>query len=249
MSDNIYRKKLEETYIYKKWMNVILPQMTEKDKQLHDLLVRDINAAGCDIRFTFQIPMLEREKKYKITPIIISYIGRFDRMDSNMGFIDYLGEKGNYAATDFLIEEFKKPNIFNRPITDDMSERQKDIIWNSSRRWSVSNALLIIKDKSRLDQYIELINDKDTHDDCVFIIELVGKIKTQKSWDCLISLLDDENYKLVASALEMIKYYYKDHYDEIEEKSKMFLESDNSLFREIATKNLKHIQKHKNKIQ
>ena len=245
MKDNIYRKKLEDTYIYQKWMNVILPQMTENDKQLHNLLVSDINSSGCDIRFTFQIPMLEREEKYKITPIIIKYIDKFDDMNMSVGLINDIGEKGNYIATDFLIEEFKKPNIFRKKITDDMNERQKDIRWNGSRRWAVSNALLIINDKRRLDQYIELINDKDTRDDCFFIIELVGKIKTQKSWDCLISLLDDDNYKLVASALEMIKYYYKDHYDEIEEKSKMFLESDNSLFREIATKNLKHIQKHK----
>ena len=243
MKENIYTKELEDSYIYQKWVNEIWPTMTKKDKDLHDSLVREICAAGIDIRFTFQIPLLDRKEKYKITPIVIPYIDKFDRMQSSNGLINYIGEKGNYIATDFLIEEFKKPNIFHRQITDDMSERQKDIIWNGSRRWAVSNSL--INDKSRLDQYIELINDKDTHDDCVFIIELVGKIKTQKSWDCLIGLLDDDNFRLVASALEMIKYYYKDHYEEIEEKSKMFLESDNKLLKEIATKNMKHIQKHK----
>lgn len=65
MKDNIYRKKLEDSYIYKKWVNEIWPTLTEKDKILYDSLVRDICEAGCDIRFTFQIPMLEREKNIK----------------------------------------------------------------------------------------------------------------------------------------------------------------------------------------
>ncbi len=228
----------------KRHLDKILPEFySEKDAQLEIQLLHDMNKMGCHILFLYRIDSLEDDELKKITPILMGYVGRFEHLSSNFALILNIGRKGNYQATDFLIEEFKKPNIYEKKITDDMTDYEKSVAWNTSRRWAVSAALLQIKDKSRLDDYIVFTKNVDMRQDCFLIAELISHFKCQKSYDCLINLLTDGDYKLQAAALNGLRFFYK--YDGIEEQVSPFLNSEHDVLREYAKKIMKKIQAHK----
>ncbi|MCM1499473.1 MAG: hypothetical protein NC124_13480 [Clostridium sp.] len=226
-------------YSTKKYLEEIVPQLSDRDLCLVIQLIHEINKAGCHVLFMYRIDSLETDEIIRITPILINYIDHFERLSTNFSIIINLGRQGNYQATDLLIKEFKKPNIYKKEITDEMTDHQKSVAWNTSRRWAVSNALLQIRDKSRLDDYIEFAYNSDTRKDCLIIADLVGKFKCQKSYDCLIDLLSDEDYKLQSSALGALKGFYK--YDGIEEHIRPFLNSEYKVIRENAGKIMKKI--------
>lgn len=228
----------------KRHLDKILPEFfSEEDAQLEIQLLHDMNKMGCHILFLFRINSLEDDEIKKITPLLIGYVGRFEHLSSNFARILNIGRKGNYQATDFLIEEFKKPNIYEKKITDDMTDYEKSVAWNTSRRWAVSNALLQIKDKSRLDDYIEFTKNADMRQDCFLIADLISHFKCQKSYDCLTDLLTDGDYKLQAAALNGLSFFYK--YDGIEEQVRPFLDSEHDVLREYAKKIMKKIEKYR----
>ncbi len=226
----------------KRHLDKILPEFfSEEDVQLEIQLLHDINKMGCHILFLYRIDSLEDDEIKKITPLLIGYVGRFEDLSSNFALILNIGRKGNYQATDFLIEEFKKPNIYKKKITDDMTDYEKSVAWNTSRRWAVSSALLQVKDKSRLDDYIEFTKNADMRQDCFLIADLISHFKCQKSYDCLIDLLTDEDYKLQAAALNGLRFFYK--YDGIEEHVSPFLDNEHGVLREYAQKIMKKLRK------
>ncbi len=218
-------------------------KLSEKDFQLQVQFIHEINKLGCHVLFLFRIDSLEDDEIKKITPVFMEYVGRFECLSLNFARILNMGRKGNYQATDFLIEEFKKPNVYEKKITDDMTDYEKSVAWNTSRRWAVSNALLQIKDKSRLDDYIAFTKNVDMRQDCFLIANLISHFKCQKSYDCLINLLTDGDYKLQAAALNGLRFFYK--YDGIEEQVSPFLNSEHDVLREYAKKIMKKIQAHK----
>lgn len=57
-----------------------------------------------------------------------------------------------------------------------------------------------------------------------FIAVLMNRFKCQKSYDCLIDLLTDKDYKLQAAALNGLRFFYQ--YDDIEEHVRPFLDSE-----------------------
>lgn len=227
----------------KVYLDNFFPQLSEKDFQLQVNLIHGINKMGCHILFLFRINSLEDDEIKKITPILIGYVGRFEHLSSNFARILNIGRKGNYQATGFLIEEFKKPNIYEKKITDDMTDYEKSVAWSTSRRWAVSNALLQIKDKSRLDDYIEFTKNADMRQDCFLIADLISHFKCQKSYDCLIDLLTDKDYKLQAAALNGLRFFYR--YDGIGEHVSPFLDSEHDVLREYAKKIMKKIEKYR----
>lgn len=226
-----------------RYLDDLFPKFSEEDFQLEIQLLHDMNKMGCHIIFSYRIDSLEDDEIKKITPLLIGYVGRFEHLSSNFALILNIGRKGNYQATDFLIEEFKKPNIYKKKITDDMTDYEKSVAWNTSRRWAVSNALLQIKDKSRLDDYIEFTKNVDMRRDCFLIADLISRFKCQKSYDCLIDLLTDGDYKLQAAALNGLRFFYK--YDGIEDYVSPFLDSEHDVLREYAKKIMKKIEKYR----
>lgn len=226
-----------------KYLDEIFPKYSEEDVQLEIQLLHNINKMGCHVLFLADIDSLEGDEVKKITPLLMRYVGRFEDLSTNFALILNMGRKGNYQATDFLIEEFKKPNIYKKEITDEMTDYEKSTAWNTSRRWAVSNALLQIKDKSRLDDYIEFTKNADMRQDCCLIVELIAHFKCEKTYDCLIGLLNDENFELQAAALDGLRFFYK--HDGIEEQVRPFLDSERDVLREYAKKVMKKIDKYK----
>lgn len=225
----------------KRYLDKILPEIfSEDDVQLKIQLLHDINKMGCHVLFLSSINSLEDDEIKKITPILIGYVGRFEDLSSNFALILNIGRKSNYQATDFLIEEFKKPNLYEKKITDDMTDYEKSVAWNTSRRWAVSNALLQIKDKSRLDDYIEFTKNLNMQKDCFLIVDLISHFKCQKSYDCLIDLLTNKDFKLQAAALNGLRFFYK--YDGIEDYVSLFLDSEHDVLRKYAKKIMKKLR-------
>lgn len=225
------------------YLDDFFQELSEKDFQLQLSFILEINKMGCHALFLFRIDSLNNDEIKRITPVLMKYVGWFERVSLNFARILNMGRKGNYQATDFLIEEFKKPNIYGKEITDEMTDYEKSAAWNTSRRWAVSNALLQIKDKSRLDDYIEFTKNADMRQDCCLIVELIAHFKCEKTYDCLIGLLNDENFELQAAALDGLRFFYK--HDGIEEQVRPFLDSERDVLREYAKKVMKKIDKYK----
>lgn len=221
---------VSDSYVAQKYKREILPKMSYKDIQLTKNL---INEKGYYIQFLFQLSGMDRKDAKVLSPIIEKYIGMFERKEINNSLIVDLGVKGNNISTDFLIKEFRKPNDYESGLGD----------WNKSRRWAASNALLQIQDKSKLDEYIEIVENDDTCNDSYYIIMLLGKIKNKKSLQCLIGLLKSSNSTLQAEVIEALGNYGE--YDEVEKKILPFLESDSVVLQEKAGKCLNKIRKTK----
>lgn len=228
---------ISNCYTAQKHIKEIEPQMSRKDIELTQRLIDEVNQAGYSIQFLFQLSFMDIEDAKVLTPIIKKYIGMFDRKVINNSLIADLGVKGNTDLTDFMIEQFRKPNDCG-PDT---------IGWNGSRRWAASNALLQFRDKSRLDEYIEIVENEDTCDDSCLIIKLIGKIKTEKSLRCLIRLLKSPNYQIQAWAIDALGGFGK--YEEVEDLILSFLEDGHDLVREKAKSSIKKIRKTKERLR
>lgn len=234
----------ENTEIYKRYINNVLPLLGEHDITLVSALVNEIRELGIDIDYIFQISWLEKDEIIKCNSVIISYIDRFDYLPLSFGLISNLGKRGNKEVTQFMMEEFKKPNIYKRDYQfDQMSDYEKDIAWASSRRWVVSNALLEIRDKSCIDGYIELIENESTRCDTMLIIDLLGKLRCQKSFECIKELLVDENPRIVVAAVKALKNYKS--YCEVGELLTPLVNHENEIVRTTVIKCIKQVKNRK----
>lgn len=219
-----------------KYVSEMLPYMSQNDIELTQKLIDEVNQAGYSIQFLFQLYAMDREDAKVLSPIIKKYIGMFEQNTINNALITNLGVKGNTIVTDFLLEQFRKPN-------DRMVDALDVSDWKGSRRWAASDALFHIQDKSRLDEYMEIVENEDTCDDSCLIIKLIGKMKNLKALRCLTRLLKSPNYQIQAWAIEALGNYGK--YEDVEDLILPFLESEHDLVREKARESLRKIRKTK----
>ena len=161
-----------------------------------------------------------------INPIIMKYSLLFENKRKKYGLLHYLGVKGNIQATDFLLEQFRKPNDY----IDNLD-------WNFSRRGASSSALLVIKDKSKIDAYIDIIENENTRQDAFFFILLLGELKVAKSIPLLINLLNENNNSIQSAAIQSLTKFKKKI--DLNPIITPFLLSDNEAIREYAKKALK----------
>lgn len=227
---------VSNTYGGRAYTNELYPELSDHDMQLMKELIAEVNEKGYHIQFLFQLQGMDREDAKVLSPVLVKYIGKFDRKSFNNGLIADLGVAGNRQLTDFMLAEFRKPN-----------DREPGEDWNDSRRWAASVALLLIRDKSRLDEYIELVENRDTCDDCFMIILLLGKIKSEKSFRCLTRVLKKDNLGLQSAAISALGSYGE--CEEAEQLVLPFLESDEEVLQDQAKKSLRKIRKKRLKMQ
>ncbi len=129
-----------------------------------------------------------------VVPIILKYLDQFEREGCKLQFMNALGVKGFYEASEYLIKEYKKnlPPHYNQPVLNEASQ-----------------TLARICDLRFIDTYIEFISNNVTME-AGYIVEMLGKLKVEKAIPSFINLLDyvaiipQEWYK---SVLEEQKFY------------------------------------------
>ncbi len=203
-------------------------EYSEHDKALHDALIEEVNNNGYYIQYEFQLSWLDKEDFLIVDDIIMKYSVQFERKKTRYGLIHYLGKRGNFYATDFLLEQFNKPNDYAIGTE-----------WNTSRRGVCSSALESIRDKSRVDEYIKTINNADTRDDSFFFILLLGELRVEKAIPLFVEILSDDNsdYELKSYAIKALSYFKKKM--DIKPIVEPFLCSEYEVLRERARRALK----------
>lgn len=182
-SEKIYYQKLKE-------------QLCEADIEVYNMIIRDINAIGFNIEFIQEIKFLSKKELHIITPIIIKYDNMFLDVKTNNELILLLGRKGCCYFTNYLIAEFNKPNIY-----------YKEGVFNYSRRWAISNAIIKIKDKTKIQEYINLVKNNLNSEDIILLIILISKWKVNEFIPLLVKLLESNSYEIrVASVDALVRY-------------------------------------------
>ena len=170
---------------------------------------RNKNDAKLERQFFKEIAKLGYGRKYRryviscktfapgdnaVVPVILKYLDLFEREGCKLQFMNALGVKGFYEASEYLIDEYKKntPPSYNQPVLNE-----------------VSQTLARIQDERFIDTYIEFISDNVTME-AGYIVEMLGNMKVEKAIPTLINLVDcvaiipDKWYE---SVLEEQKFY------------------------------------------
>ena len=226
-------KKLVESTIsdfrikhYDEWMN----NYTKKDQELFRMMIDEINHLGYDVHYYFEIEdLLELDRR--IGSVILRFIGKFDNPGATETLMRYLGHNGFYEATPFILYEFRRDDVIIPESRKKWEKQDK-----KNYRESASVALREIKDPRYVDDYIELINNPSTHNDCFNIIQLLGILKIKSELQLLFSLLDDKNPYIQCASIIALSYFKnnKDACFHI----RSFLLSDNKMLRQHAKRAL-----------
>ena len=209
-----------------------LSKQSKHDIALVKDIIKEVNSMGYCISYIDQLREMDKNDICLI-PVVIKYIGKFDNFEVEWALITALGVRGFVDATDFLLKEFRRPN--SSPV------KLPDMAWNWTRRALTSASLLKIRDANRAGDYVELIENFDTHDDCVWIVELLGNIKYEKAYSVIVALLNDNNVSLQSSALRALGKY-KNHPETIP-LIEPFTKSKNSALKEYAKKSIAKLSK------
>lgn len=204
----------------------LVASYSEHDKEIIHKMIEEVNSKGYYIEYLFQLSWMDNDDFDSINPIIMNYSLKLENTREKYGLISYLAVKGNIEATDFLLEQFRRQNDYI-----------ENLDWNFSRRGTCSSALLVIKDKSKIDKYIEIIENEDTRQDSHFFILLLGELKVTKSIPLLIELLNEDNIYLQSAAIQALTKFKKTV--DLKPIISPFLSSDNDAVREYAKKALR----------
>lgn len=203
----------------------LFPTYSEHDKEIIHKVIEEVNSKGYHIQYLFQLSWMDKDDFELINPVIMKYSLQFENKRTRYGLFSYLGVNGNTDGVDFLLEQFRKPNDYN-----------ENLDWNFSRRGVCSAALFVIKDKSKIDEYIEIIENENTRQDSYFFILLLGELKFVKAISLLVELLNEDNSNLQSAAIQSLtKFKRKIDLNPI---ISPFLSSDNDIISEYAKKAL-----------
>ena len=207
-----------------------LSKLNDNDKILNTQLINEVNSMGYYILKRSDLSFLDKEDLV-LVPIVQKYSLLFESKNVKNSLFTYLGFKGNTISLNFLISEFKKDN--------DAWDVRRPITWNFTRRWAISNAILLIENTDKIEEYIELVKDPKTHDDSRFIVELLGKCNSERAFSFVKTLLNDTNHDIQWAALYALSFY-KNH-QEIIEDIKPFVFSQKKYLAEQAKKTIKKL--------
>jgi hypothetical protein len=119
----------------------------DNDKLLIQKIIREVNDAGYYIDYLCQLSWIDKNDFNAINPIIMKYTDKFENIRIRNSLYHTLGCRGNYNATNYLLNEFRKKNELY----------VDDIAWNSTRRGATSSSIEAIRDKGKIDEYIKLL--------------------------------------------------------------------------------------------
>jgi HEAT repeat protein len=186
------------------------------DILIKEEMIKEINSAGFELEDFNHLPSLKPKHKFLI-PILLRYLGKFERLNTNEMIVRALGVKGFYDATSRLIDEYHKSD-------------------NRFYKWAIGNSLSIILDQKYEDEYIEIIKNKANASSRQMVVITLGKLKSIKAIEFFIQLLDDDD---IDGHIIMALKYYKNK--ELIKYIEPFLNHNKSWIRQEAKKSIKKL--------
>ena len=208
-------------------------------------IIKEINELGYNFYWYGEFSGSTFTKKDNaVVHILIKYLTKIGNdYAPKINYINSLGVKGFYEATEFLIKEYKDsiPPHYNS--------------WNLN---FIAQNISEIEDPRYIDIYLEFLQDDKLTTEASYIVEMLGKMKVEKAIPYFIKLLNLENLidsKFYGKSVEDNKYFVSqtaikalsmfknpDHIKYIEK----FLEPEKLSwikFSDAAIKDYKHIYK------
>ena len=170
--------------------------LSKDDKIVYEMFLNEVNDKGFDFSYIQEIKNVTNETLIKIAPVIMSYDMHFSDLLVNNELVLLLGRKGMNTFLDYLLDEFKKPNIY-----------YKEKVFNFSRRWALSNAIIGIKEKKYFSRYIDIIDDENTCEDSILLIIQLSKWKIEEFIPILIKFLSNPSYEIRVAAVDGLCRY------------------------------------------
>ena len=150
-----------------------------------ELLLNEIRSKGVEISSINDLININESFK-DIVPIILKYIREIDDESDKQFLVKCLGVSRFTEATSDLIEEFKNST-------------------NTSYKWAIGNTLSIILDKSKIEELLEIIQNKQHGIARQMIIIAIGKMNVKKAIPILLNLLNDED--VIGHVITALGYY------------------------------------------
>ena len=166
------------------------------DLQVEQELFTELNSLGYDFYWGLQLnagAFTERDKA--VIPIVLKYLDKFKNKNFKDTYLCCLGVKGFYDATEYLLSEYSK----HLPPSYDGS-------WSLE---AASQTIADIRDPRFIDTYLGFLNDDKVVFETCYIVEMLGKMKVEKSIPYLVKLLDGERKtadSLYGTVLEDTKF-------------------------------------------
>ena len=176
-------------------------QRRSDPKNAHDVAVEqqlydELNKFGFDFYWSWQFQSTTFTKNDKaVIPIIIKYFDKFENKRRALTYLQCLGVKGFYEATEYLIGVYKK---FMPPHYD------------HDKLNIVSQTIMRIRDPRYIDTYLSFLNDDVIVYESVYMVMLLGYLRAKKAIPRLIELLDHVSKipeGFYGSVLEDCKYH------------------------------------------
>lgn len=147
--------------------------------------LNDIRAKGVEISNINDLMKLD--KRYKdLVPIFVEHLRNIDDESDKEFLVRCLGVKGFNEATEQLLSEFNN--------TDKVTYK-----------WAIGNTLSVIEDKSKLNELLEIVQNKEHGIARQMIVIAIGKMKAKEAFPVLLNLLKDED--VVGHAIDALSYY------------------------------------------
>lgn len=155
-------------------------------KQLdEEKLLNDIRAKGVEISNINDL--MKIDKRFKdLIPIVLEHLKKIDDENDKEFLVRCLGVKDFTEASEQLLDEFYK--------TDKITFK-----------WAIGNTLSIINDKSKVNELLKIVQNKEHGIGRQMIIVALGKMKTKEAFPVLLNLLNDE--EVVGHTLSALAYY------------------------------------------
>lgn len=141
-----------------------------------DKLIEQINRLGYLMSGLNDLKKIGPKDKVVI-PVIVEHLQTITDERDKQILVRCLGVKGYQEVTSFLIEEYHRSDSHHY-------------------KWAIGNSLEIIRDQSKLHEFVEIIQNKEHGRSRQMIVTLVGKLGGAKEAPVLIELLQDQDVNL-----------------------------------------------------
>lgn len=202
-----------------------------KDIQLIDDLLAEVNEQGYYVQYYWFLKEMELCDRC-VYPIIKKYIGKFEHEIYSVELISALGVPKMYEATEYLLDLYRNDRL-----------REYRSTSPCSIRWAAANALFRIKDPNFQEEYRELIKTPGMSDGAWLLIGLLGKFKTQKNYDFLMEIAQDESNVYCNFAIKALGGF-KDQAEEMIPLLEKYAKNDDYNIRHCAMGTLKKMEKY-----
>ena len=193
----LYKFALEEE---KEWRRC---KENRHDVLLIDELLRELRKIGYKYRHYADLTNRENNDQ-ELWNVVMRYIGRFDDEGISAELVGVIGKKGNYAATEIILDDYINCSEENR--------KKQSVFYD--------NALYRIKDKRYIDRYLKLLSDPNKAIRLPFTMSLLGKWQVKEAKEYFFEYLDSDLKRFSNSTGDLVFHSLKalSYYKDLEEK-------------------------------